>query len=42
MKADMLNLIKTFDSRYEPPSQFTIASRVGDIYRQYADQVKVS
>ena len=42
IEVGMLNLIKTFDSQYEPPSQFTIASRVGDIYRQYVDQVKVS
>jgi hypothetical protein len=42
MKPGMINLLETFDSRYEPPSRFTIASRVGTTYHQYVDQVKVS
>jgi hypothetical protein len=41
-KPGMLNLIKTFDARYQPPSRFTIASRVGNAYYTYIDQVKVS
>ncbi|CAF3053233.1 unnamed protein product [Rotaria sp. Silwood2] len=42
MKSGMVNLLKTFDSRYEPPSRFTIASRVGDAYHEYIDQVQVN
>ena len=42
MKLGMVNLIKTFDSRYDPSSWFTITSRVVDIYHDYVDQVKVS
>jgi hypothetical protein len=42
MKPGMMNLIKTFDSRYKPPSRFTIASRVDDTYHKYVEQVKVS
>lgn len=41
-KPGMLNLIRTFDSRYEPPSRFTIASRLTDTYHAYVDEVKVS
>ena len=40
-KPGMLNLIKTFDARYQPPSRFTVASRVGDAYYKYIDHVKV-
>ena len=40
-KPGMMNLLKTFDSRYRPPSRFTIASRVGEAYYQYVAQVKV-
>ena len=42
MKSGMANLLKTFDSEYEPPSRFTIASQVGDVYFEYVDRVKVS
>ena len=42
IKFRMLSLLKTFDSRYEPPSRFTISYRLGDIYHKYADEVKVS
>ena len=42
MKSGMVNLLKTFDSEYESPSRFTIASRVGDVYHEYVDRVKVS
>ena len=41
-KPGMVNLIRTLDSRYRPPSRFTIASRVGDEYYKYVGQVKVS
>jgi hypothetical protein len=41
-KSGMINLLQTFDSRYEPPSRFTVASRVGDAYHSYIEQVKVS
>lgn len=41
-KPGMMNLLKTFDSRYKPPSRFTIASRVDKIYHKYVDDVKVS
>ncbi|CAF1408103.1 unnamed protein product, partial [Rotaria sp. Silwood1] len=39
-KSGMINLLKTFDPRYEPPSRFTIVSRVDDIYHKYVDEVK--
>jgi len=42
MKPGMMNLIQTFDSRYKPPSRFTIASRIEDAYHEYVNQVKVS
>jgi hypothetical protein len=42
MKPGMINLLKTFDPRYEPPSRFTIASQVDDAYHKYVDEVKVS
>jgi hypothetical protein len=42
MKSGMINLLKTFDPRYGPPSRFTIASRVHDIYHKYVEEVKVS
>jgi len=42
MKQGMINLLKTFEPRYEPPSRFTIANRVNDIYQTYINQVKVS
>ncbi|CAF4032008.1 unnamed protein product, partial [Rotaria sordida] len=40
MKSGMINLLKTFDSRYEPPSRFTIASQVDKIYHKYVVDVK--
>lgn len=41
-KAGILNLIHTLDSRYQPPSRTTIASRIANAYYEYIDQVKVS
>ncbi|CAF4210816.1 unnamed protein product, partial [Adineta steineri] len=38
-KSGMINLLKTFDPRYDPPSRFTIASRVGDAYHDYMEQI---
>ncbi|CAF4226020.1 unnamed protein product, partial [Rotaria sordida] len=40
MKSGMINLLKTFDPRYEPPSRFTIASQVDKIYHKYVVDVK--
>ncbi|CAF1203356.1 unnamed protein product [Adineta steineri] len=37
-KSGMINLLQTFDSRYDPPNRFTIASRVGDAYHDYMEQ----
>jgi hypothetical protein len=42
MRPGMANLVKTFEPQYEPPSRFTIASRIGDAYHKYVNQVKVS
>jgi hypothetical protein len=42
MRPGMVNLLQTFEPQYKPPSRFTIASRVGDTYHKYVDQVKVS
>lgn len=41
-KSGMLNLLRTFDSRYKPPSRFTISSQINDVYHTYVQELKVS